>query len=84
MNCARGKGAKILSAGISMRSSHPDPSSRPAMWRGGEALSDGDMRAIAPPSLDRLGRRERVDGGAAQTEKWGEEKKNALGVRASL
>ncbi len=73
MNCARGKGAKILSAGISMRLSHPDPSSRPAMWRAGEALSDGDMRAIAPPrsigsaaaSVSTAGRRKR--------EKWGQE-----------
>ena len=66
-----------------MRASHPDPSLRPAMRRAGEALSDGDVRAIAPliQALDRLGRRERGDGarGAAQTGELGAERKNAPG-----
>jgi hypothetical protein len=60
--------------------SHPDPSSRPATRRAGEAISDGDVRAIAPliQTLDGLGCRRRVDGGAggaAQTGESGEKEK---------
>ncbi len=58
------------------------------MRRAGEAVSKGDVRAIAPliQALDGLGRRYRVDGGAggaAQTGESGEKQKRALGVRAS-
>ncbi len=71
----------ILSAGIPMRLSHPDPSIAAGDAGAGDALSDGDVRAIAPliQSLDRLGCRERIDGGAARTGEMGGKEKNAPG-----
>ena len=87
MNAASAeKGGQILSARIQARLSHPDPSSRPAMRRAGEAFSDGDARAIAPliQALDGPRRRRGGGaGGAAQTGESGEKEKSGLGVRAS-
>ena len=58
------------------------------MRRASEAVSESDVRAIAPiiQALDGLGRRARVDGSAgaaAQTGESGKKEKSAAGVRAS-
>ena len=69
--------------------SHPDPSSRLATQRAGEAVRGGDVRAIAPfiKALERFDRSQRVDGGGAvggaRAGELGEQYKMALGVRAS-